>query len=145
MSIQTLSTEQWPSDTRIESPRGMPLPGLQRQGADMRVMLVDDNTLFLNMLEAEQLARKRGIEIVGLATNGDDGLRLVAELKPDVVIEDLSMPDMNGAGSGIQRLKNQARPPRVVVLSLYDDPEYREQALLVGVDAYIVKSAEMRI
>ncbi|MGH8413137.1 MAG: hypothetical protein ACRESX_00220 [Gammaproteobacteria bacterium] len=50
---------------------------------DMRVMLVDDNALFLNTL-AELLTRKRGIQVVGHATNGDDGLRLAAELKPDV-------------------------------------------------------------
>ncbi|MGH8321249.1 MAG: hypothetical protein ACRESI_04750 [Gammaproteobacteria bacterium] len=54
-----------------------------RRAMDMRVMLVDDNALFLNTL-AELLTRKRGIQVVGHATNGDDGLRLAAELKPDV-------------------------------------------------------------
>lgn len=105
----------------------------------MRVVLVDDNVLFLNTL-SEQLSRKPGIQVVGSANSGGDGLMLVAELNPDVVIVDLAMPDMNGLEVA-QRLKNGLHPPRVVVLSLYDEPEYRESAQLVGVDAYIVKDA----
>jgi len=105
----------------------------------MRVVLVDDNALFLNTL-SEQLSRKPGIQVVGSANNGGDGLMLVAELNPDVVIVDLAMPDMSGLEVA-QRLKSGLHPPRVVVLSLYDEPEYRESAQLVGVDAYIVKDA----
>ncbi len=105
----------------------------------MRVVLVDDNVLFLNTL-SEQLSRKPGIQVVGSANSGGDGLMLVAELNPDVVIVDLAMPDMSGLEVA-KRLKNGLHPPRVVVLSLYDEPEYRESAQLVGVDAYIVKDA----
>ena len=105
----------------------------------MRVILVDDNVLFLNAL-SQQLARKPGIQVVGSASSGDSGLRLIAELKPDVVIVDLAMPDMTGL-EVTQRLKIQSQPPRVVVVSLYDEPEYRESAQLAGADAYIVKDA----
>ncbi|MGA9852092.1 MAG: response regulator transcription factor [Gammaproteobacteria bacterium] len=110
----------------------------QRDGAGMRVILVDDNELFLEKL-TEQLARKRGVEVVARATNGADGIRLATELKPDVVVVDLAMPGMNGLEVA-QLLKDQPHPPRVVVLSLYDEPEYREHAQRAGVDAYLAKS-----
>ena len=105
----------------------------------IRIVLVDDNVLFLNTL-SEQLSRKPGIQVVGSASSGNSGLQLIAELKPDVVIVDLAMPDMTGLEVA-QRLKTQIHPPHVVVVSLYDEPEYRESAQHVGVDAYVVKDA----
>ena len=103
----------------------------------MRVILVDDNVLFLETLAA-QLAHNPAAQIVGLASSGSDGLRLAQELQPDLAIVDLAMPDMNGLELA-HSLKQLARPPRVVMLSMYDEPEYREGALLMGVDAYIAK------
>ncbi|MGH8307365.1 MAG: response regulator [Gammaproteobacteria bacterium] len=55
------------------------------------------------------------------------------------MILDLAMPHMTGLEVA-QRLKNQAQPPRVVILTLYDEPEYREHARQAGADAYVVKS-----
>lgn len=103
----------------------------------MRVILVDDSAVFLDALGA-QLARNPLVQIVGRATNGADGLRLAQELKPDLAIVDLAMPDMNGLEVA-HGLKCLAQPPRVVMLSMYDEPEYREGAQLVGVDAYVAK------
>ena len=91
----------------------------------MRVVLVDDNALFLNTL-SEQLSRKPGIQVVGSANNGGDGLMLVAELNPDVVIVDLAMPDMSGLEVA-QRLKSGLHPPRVVVLSQIGRASCRER------------------
>jgi DNA-binding NarL/FixJ family response regulator len=104
---------------------------------NMRVILVDDSFVFLEALAA-QLARNPLVQVIGRATNGPDGLRLAQELKPDLAIVDLAMPDMNGLEVA-HGLKNLAQPPRVVMLSMYDEPEYREGAQLVGVDAYIAK------
>lgn len=103
----------------------------------MRVMLIDDNALFLETLAA-QLVRNTAVEIVGRATDGSEGLRLTRSLRPDVVIVDLAMPDMNGLDLA-HALKQLVSPPRVVMLSMYDEPEYREGARLMGVDAYIAK------
>lgn len=104
----------------------------------MRVILVDDSPLFLETLAA-QLARNPAVQIVGRATGGLEGLKLARELEPDVAIVDLAMPDMNGLELA-QGLKRLAAPPRVVMLSMYDEPEYREGAQLMGVDAYIAKN-----
>lgn len=103
----------------------------------MRVILVDDNVLFLETLAAE-LAHNPAVEVVGRATGGVEGLRLATELQPDVVIADLAMPSMNGLDL-THNLKQLPSPPRVVMLSMYDEPEYYEGAMLVGADAYIAK------
>lgn len=108
-----------------------------RVETNMRVILVDDNVLFLETLAAE-LACTPAVELVGRATGGVEGLKLARELEPDVVISDLAMPCMNGLELA-HNLKQLPSPPRVVMMSMFDEPEYREGALLVGVDAYIAK------
>lgn len=113
--------------------------GLGNSDAPIRVLMVDDNALFLTTL-ATQLARTPGIDVVARAYDGIDALRLAEALEPDVVIVDISMPGLNGLEVA-QRLKHRGPRPRVVVLSLYDEPEYREQAVRAGVDAYLVKGA----
>ncbi len=61
----------------------------------VRIVVVDDEPLFVEMLSV-LLEREEGIEIVGTAGNGEEALGLVARLRPDVVVMDLSMPVMNG-------------------------------------------------
>ncbi|HKV96145.1 MAG TPA: response regulator transcription factor [Gammaproteobacteria bacterium] len=103
----------------------------------MRVILVDDNVLFLETLAVE-LARNPAIQVVGRASGGVEGLQLATALQPDVVISDLAMPCMNGLELA-QHLKQLVPPPHVVMMSMFDEPEYREGATLMGVDGYIAK------
>jgi two-component system nitrate/nitrite response regulator NarL len=61
----------------------------------LRLLIVDDEPLFVEMLEA-LLEADEGIEVVGKAANGQEALRLAAQLVPDVIVMDVSMPVMNG-------------------------------------------------
>jgi two-component system nitrate/nitrite response regulator NarL len=61
----------------------------------IRLVIVDDEPLFVEMVEA-MLACEIGIEVVGTAADGEEGARLAAELDPDLVVMDISMPVMNG-------------------------------------------------
>jgi len=61
----------------------------------IRLVIVDDEPLFVEMVEA-MLASEAGIEVVGTAADGEEGARLAAELDPDLVVMDISMPVMNG-------------------------------------------------
>jgi two-component system nitrate/nitrite response regulator NarL len=63
--------------------------------APIRLLIVDDEPLFVEMVEV-MLGAEQGIEIVGTASDGEEGVRLAAELDPDVIIMDISMPVMNG-------------------------------------------------
>lgn len=104
----------------------------------MRTILVDDHALFLATLAAF-LRRETGLEIVGQAYNGRESLALAAELKPELVLVDFSMPGMNGAEVATA-LKAGPTPPRVVVVSNHEEQEYRDKALKSGADGYVLKS-----
>jgi DNA-binding NarL/FixJ family response regulator len=104
----------------------------------IRILLVDDNAEFLRVA-AGFLATDPAIEIAGLAPSGGEALKLTERLRPDLVLMDLAMPDMNGLAA-TRRIKARRDPPRVVILTLYDNAEYRVQAQCVGVDGYVAKS-----
>jgi DNA-binding NarL/FixJ family response regulator len=104
----------------------------------VRTILVDDYPPFLAALAA-LLRSKPGIEVVGRAYNGMEGLELAATSKPDLVLVDFNMPDMDGLAVA-RRLKAGAEPPRVVVMSFHAEPEYRDMALKAGADGYLIKA-----
>lgn len=104
----------------------------------MRTILVDDYPPLLAALTT-LLRTYGGVEIVGRAHTGGDGLKLADEQEPDLVLVDFTMPDMNGAAV-TRKLKSRKSPPKVVVMSFHAEPEYREMALDAGADAYLVKS-----
>ena len=104
----------------------------------IRTMLVDDNPEFLraatNFLRADPQ-----IEFVGQATSGREAIEQVSRLWPDVVIMDLVMPNMSGL-KATEQIKAQPEPPYIIILTLYDDPEYRAEAQRVNADGFIPKS-----
>jgi len=104
----------------------------------LRTVLVDDYPPLLAAL-ATLLRTYRGVEIVGRANSGKDGLKLIDEHKPDLVLVDFSMPDIDGVAV-TRRLKAGPKPPKVVVMSFHAEPEYRDMAMHAGADAYLVKT-----
>ncbi len=100
-----------------------------------RVLLADDHRLFLEGLE--NLLRSE-FDLVGSV---EDGLALVAaamELRPDVVVADLSMPGLNGI-EVIRRLKGAKLECKIILLTMHDDPEYAAEALQEGASGYVLK------
>jgi two-component system, chemotaxis family, chemotaxis protein CheY len=104
----------------------------------IRTFLVDDSADFLESA-AQFLAADPQIEIVGRSLSGSEAVAEVAVLRPDLVIMDLAMPGVNGL-EATRAMKAQARSPQVIILTLYDAPEYREAATAVGADAFLPKS-----
>ncbi len=104
----------------------------------MRLLLIDDHASFLDAL-AKMLGGVLGIEVVGRATGGSEGLQLAAELKPDVVVVDFAMPEVDGM-MVTRKLKAGANPPKVVMMSFHAEPEYHDMALAVGADAFLTKT-----
>lgn len=103
-----------------------------------RVLLVDDSPIFLDSA-ANLLTMSPELEIVGRAMSGYDALDQVAALNPDLVLMDLAMPGMSGL-EATRRIKAQPHPPRIVIVTLHDDPDYRAVAEAVGADGFIAKS-----
>lgn len=106
--------------------------------SSLRIILVDDSPEFLESAVRFLSADPR-IHIVGRALSGRDALNQIPSLKPDLVLMDLAMPEMNGL-EVTRQIKAQPRAPRVVILTLYDTPEYRSAAEGVGADGFITKS-----
>jgi DNA-binding NarL/FixJ family response regulator len=105
----------------------------------VRVLLCDDQ-LAVRSHVRKMLAGVAGIEIIGEATGGRAGVQMALELKPEVVIMDISMPDLNGIVATRQILA-VAPELKVIVFSAESGAQIAQQALSAGARAYLVKSA----
>jgi DNA-binding NarL/FixJ family response regulator len=103
----------------------------------IRILVADDHHLVLAGLKA--LVRDNPtIEVIGEAADGPSALRLAAELKPDVIVLDLSMPGMNGVRV-VQVLKAQLPNCHILILSVHEDRAYLRRLLELGVSGYVLK------
>ena len=104
-----------------------------------RVLLVDDHPLVREGLRA-RLAQTPGIEVVGEAGDADEAFARVAMLLPDLVLMDVGMKQVNGIEL-TARLRGQRPDLRVLMLSMYGNPEYVHRALAAGAMGYVLKEA----
>ncbi len=105
----------------------------------IRVLLVEDHTLVRAGIRS-LLNSVRDIEVVDEAGNGRDGLKLVRKLEPDVVLMDISMPELNGMEATARITKSHPQV-KVLMLSMHIDEEYVAQSLKAGARGYLVKGA----
>jgi len=102
---------------------------------EIRVLMAEDDYLVGKMIRG--MLQKIGYTIVGEATDGAEALSLVQTLRPDVVLMDIKMPDMDGIEA--TRRIQECCPTPVVVMTAFDRQELVEQATEAGVGAYLVK------
>ena len=102
-----------------------------------RILIADDHTILragirslLNMVPS--------FEVVGEVDNGKDAIYYAGQLKPDLLLSDLSMPKTNGT-EAIQRIKNRYPDIKVLVLTVHKTEEYVHAALKAGADGYVLK------
>jgi DNA-binding NarL/FixJ family response regulator len=104
------------------------------------VVLVDDHALFRRGLC--ELLVEHGFSVVGEASNGAAGVRLVAELRPDVVLMDLEMPGMDGQ-QATRAIAEQGLGARVLVMTISVSDEDVLAAITAGAAGYLLKDAEV--
>jgi len=104
----------------------------------LKLLLVDDHIVFREGIGA-LLDLEDDMEVVGGASQGEEALRLAAELQPDVVLLDIAMPDMDGVEI-CRRLKRSLPNAAVLMLSALDDEEEVTAALTAGASGYVVKT-----
>jgi two-component system response regulator (stage 0 sporulation protein A) len=102
------------------------------------VLLVDDNDDFLDGV-VDWVAHDAQIEIVGRAHSGSEALGRIEELRPDMVLMDVMLPDMSGFEVA-RRIKSRDSAPLVVLLSFHDNHAARLEAWTAGADGFVAKS-----
>jgi len=102
-----------------------------------RLLIADDHTL---LAEACKDLLQPEFEIVGIVNNGRELLRMAAELKPDVVIVDVAMPQLNGLDAG-EQIKRLTPSVKVIFLTMNLDPEVAAEAFRRGASGYVVKNS----
>ena len=105
----------------------------------IRVLLADDHTLVRAGLRL-LLEREAGVQIVGEASDGHEALQLSKTSQPDIILMDLSMPRLNGL-EATARVTRAFPQMRVLILSMYDTPDYVVQALRAEARGYLLKDA----
>ena len=107
-----------------------------------RVFLIDDHELSRRGLEA-MLSTADWIEVVGEAEGCEHGLEQIVRLRPDIVLLDIRMPDMDGLAC-LTAIKELEHPVAVVMVTLYDDRRYVLEAIRRGAAGYVLKDASTR-
>jgi DNA-binding NarL/FixJ family response regulator len=107
----------------------------------MRVLVADDHQLFreglLSMLDGQ-----RDVEVVGDAPSGRAAVEMAAELRPDVVVMDVTMPDLNGI-EATRQIKAQCPSVQVVAVSMHGDRQFVTEMLEVGASGYLLKDSAL--
>jgi len=102
-----------------------------------RILLADDHTL---LLDAFSKLLESKYDVVGTATDGRKMLSMVQKLKPDVVLLDIAMPNLNGFDAG-EKLKKLLPEVKLVFLTVNEDPDMVTEAFRIGANGYLLKNS----
>ena len=108
---------------------------------DLRVLIVDDHDLFRSGLR--NLLEDEGVQVVGEAAAGQEALKIVREVAPDVVVMDLNMPGMGGV-EATRHISTIAPLTRVVMLTISDQDNDVIDAILAGACGYLLKDSSIQ-
>lgn len=102
----------------------------------IRLLLADDHRMLREGLRRSMV--EEGFDVVGEADNGEEAVRLAAELQPDVVLMDVSMPEMDGV-EATRLIRSSDTATQVIMLTMHADKEVLAEALRSGASGYLVK------
>jgi len=109
----------------------------------IKVLLVDDNRDFCELVK-DYLQGRDDMDVVGVAYNGLEGMDLIEEKNPDVVILDIIMPHLDGIGV-LEELNKRGRDPdmKIIMLTAFGHQEVTQKIVDLGADYYILKPFDM--
>ncbi len=108
----------------------------------IRIILADDHEIVLEGLHT-LIEKQQDMKIIGEAKSGQVAVKLVSKHSPDVIIMDISMPDLNGI-EAIHQITAESQNTKVVVLSVHDDKRYVIGALKAGALGYVLKGSSSK-
>jgi len=100
-----------------------------------RVLIADDHAI---VAEGLRLLLKDECELVGTVGDGPSLVEAALSLQPDVIVADISMPGFDGL-EAVRRLRAQGLTSKIVMLTMYADPDLAQEALACGANAYVIK------
>ncbi|HHV72474.1 MAG TPA: sporulation transcription factor Spo0A [Clostridia bacterium] len=111
----------------------------------IKVLVADDNKDFCELL-VENLNEQDDIEVVDVAHNGNDVLKIVAEKKPDVIILDIIMPHLDGIGV-LERLNAMGleNRPKIIMLTAFGQENITQKIVELGADYYVLKPFDLNV
>jgi len=121
----------------VDLPTRISGPAPAAAGVKSRIFIVDDHMMFREGMK-QLIDREPDLTVCGDASGVEEGLRGIAELKPDLVIVDLSLAGSAGLDL-IKTLKNKYNPLPVLVVSMHEESLYAERALHAGASGYVMK------
>ncbi len=104
----------------------------------MKIIIVDDSELLRNSIK-ESLNDLKNIKIIGEADNGTEAVKIIEEKKPDFVILDIRMPEMNGI-EVLKKIKERNNKLKVCIFTNYPYSQYKEKCLEEGADYFFDKN-----
>jgi DNA-binding NarL/FixJ family response regulator len=113
----------------------LPMP----ESPKLRLLLVDDQVLFVESLKCVLEEHAADIDIVGTAYDGEEAVALARKLNPDLVLMDVRMPKMDGV-QATRRIREWNPKARIVMLTTFDDDEYVDIAMKFGAAGYLLKN-----
>jgi DNA-binding NarL/FixJ family response regulator len=104
----------------------------------IRLLLVDDQVLFVESLKSVIETKTEDIEVVGIARNGEQAIEAVEKRTPDIVLMDVRMPIMDGV-EATRRIHDKSPDVRILVLTTFDEDKYVMDAIRHGALGYLLK------
>ena len=106
----------------------------------IKVMIADDHELIREGL-SRVLDMENDIEVICKAKSGVEAVESVRKCKPDILLLDINVPEMNGIDT-LKKIKSTALKVKIVMLTVYDDIEYVSQCINLGADGYVLKDSD---
>jgi len=108
----------------------------------IKILLADDHEIFREGIHA-LLDKEPGMKVVGGADNGKETVRLAQQLEPDVVVMDITMPDLNGI-EATHQIKKKVPDVKVLCLSMHSDRKFVLEMFRAGASAYLLKNCAFK-
>ena len=106
----------------------------------IEIMITDDHSMIREGLK--QLLELDGdMKVTGEASNGKECLEMIGEVRPDVLLLDINMPEKNGL-EVLQELNLTKKRPKILILTVHNEVDYLLKAVEIGVDGYVLKDSE---
>ncbi len=109
----------------------------KRKPRKIKLLLVDDHPIVLEGIKS-RLSAQDDLEVVGEAADGQEALRKAKELRPDLVLMDISMPNMTGL-EAVTLLRKRVPDSKIVILTMHDNREYIARIIRLGARGYLLK------